>query len=392
MAGLTDKGFTTPTYQEIVDQLRTTYEQELAKVGINDSIDWERDRVYGLLTKVVALLLASGWVSLRQVYDSFNVNGASGRSLDNLSEINNVFRDPATYSTTSVTLGGTAGVVVAAGQIVQDISGQSWITLEDATLPATDVPVRALNTGFITAAAGEISIIVTTVSGWTSVTNPTAATPGRRRQNDTELRLSRLAQLQAGTRGSLGGVVAAIRRLDFITDVFVYENDTNGDVFQDPITLPRNSFAPVVFPGTLTSEQVETLALTIRDFKPAGVRSYGLNAEVVPTADGNKTISIGYTAAQAQGLTFEVDARLAPNYTVEGVEGLIETALEEYLATVGVGGGIYQLEICGRLAQVPGLRAVVVRSARTGDPLVTTDYELNAVSYPVLDALTVAAI
>jgi len=121
--------------------------------------------------------------------------------------------------------------------------------------------------GPLEAPAGTVTQIVTPISGWDSVTNPTAASLGRLRETDEELRL-RFASAKF-TRGinTIDAIVSDISLVDGVTELKVYENDTDS---VDANGLPAHSFYPVVVGGTQ-----QDIADAIYLNKPAGIQSFG---------------------------------------------------------------------------------------------------------------------
>ncbi|OUJ08232.1 hypothetical protein HK25_00845, partial [Acetobacter sp. DsW_059] len=83
-------------------------------------------------------------------------------------------------------------------------------------------------------------------SGWTSVTNKTAAATGSDAQSDASLRLQQAASTMLSSVVIMDGITGGILSLSGVTNVQGYENDTDTT---DSNGLPANSIALVVEGG-----------------------------------------------------------------------------------------------------------------------------------------------
>ncbi|EIH6466006.1 baseplate J/gp47 family protein, partial [Shigella flexneri] len=100
-----------------------------------------------------------------------------------------------------------------------------------------------------------------------SVFNRYDLTTGRDEETDTELRQRYLESLAVTGVGTLDAIVAAVKRVQGVSDASGVENDTettNSD------GLPPKSFKIVVVGG-----QNDNIAQAIWDTKPAGIRPFG---------------------------------------------------------------------------------------------------------------------
>lgn len=115
--------------------------------------------------------------------------------------------------------------------------------------------------------AGTIDTISIPVSGWDSVYNPLAATPGRFLETDEELRERFRNSKFVQAANIIESLVDALNNVEGVTDVIVYENDTDTT---DMLGIPAHSFMPIVLGGLNT-----TIAEAIWQNKPTGIRSFG---------------------------------------------------------------------------------------------------------------------
>lgn len=121
--------------------------------------------------------------------------------------------------------------------------------------------------GAISSTANSLTIIKTPVIGWDTVTNILAATEGNLTETDEELRLRFYNTKFEKSTNILDALYSALKNIDGVENVAVYENDTN---LTDGNGLPPHSVSPIVLGG-----DDDTIAQTIWDNKPYGIQSYG---------------------------------------------------------------------------------------------------------------------
>lgn len=116
--------------------------------------------------------------------------------------------------------------------------------------------------------AGSIETISVPVAGLDSVINPLKATEGRFQETDEELRERFRNSKFFQARNILEALLDALRNVQGVEDVAIYENDT--DDFNEILGIPAHSFMPVILGGLTTS-----VAEAIWQNKPTGIRSFG---------------------------------------------------------------------------------------------------------------------
>lgn len=127
--------------------------------------------------------------------------------------------------------------------------------------------VVAEQTGALPTLAGTLIEIETTVDGLDGVFNRYDLVTGRDEESDTELRQRYLESLAVTGVGTLDAIVAAVKRVQGVSDASGVENDTETTSSDE---LPPKSFKIVVVGG-----QNDNVAQAIWDTKPAGIRAYG---------------------------------------------------------------------------------------------------------------------
>nr|DAN14529.1 MAG TPA: Baseplate wedge protein [Caudoviricetes sp.] len=127
--------------------------------------------------------------------------------------------------------------------------------------------VYAAQAGYLLTLAGTLIEVETTVEGLDSVYNRYDLRTGREEETDTELRQRYLESLIVAGVGTLDSIVAAVKRVDGVSEATGIENDTEE---MNAANIPAKSFKIVVVGG-----QNDKVAQAIWDTKPAGIRSFG---------------------------------------------------------------------------------------------------------------------
>lgn len=112
-----------------------------------------------------------------------------------------------------------------------------------------------------------IDTISVPISGWDSVINPVAATTGRLQETDPELRERFRNSKFVQSTNILEALFDALRNVEGVTDVIVYENDTELTSLEG---VPPKAFMPIVLGGLPTD-----IGNAIWTNKPTGILSYG---------------------------------------------------------------------------------------------------------------------
>jgi len=141
-----------------------------------------------------------------------------------------------------------------------------------------DIPVTAEEKGAYQAPSMSLTEIETPVSGWDEAYNLEDAKVGRGFEEDEEYRPRRNISLQQSRSGTVEAIRNTLKQLENVVDVIVFEND---DSVPDSDGRPPKSFEAVVDGG-----DDETIANTIWQSKPAGIKPFGTEIFVVTDSQG----------------------------------------------------------------------------------------------------------
>lgn len=381
--GLTDAGYTAPRAADILAVMQDEIETELGA-----AVDWANDLVLSAIVASAASRVGELAQSGQALVDAWSPANSTGLPLSDLSLIVGVRRDPATSSTCTVTLTGTAGTVVPSSRIIESTADRSrWLTSSSATIGGggtVTVVVTAEVPGVVTAEPGDLTTIVTPVSGWTSVTNAAAATPGVAAESDASLRKRRQQSLQTAGSRSLNALRSNILAIDDVDAAVVVENDTMATATVEGISLPAKSVGVVVHPSTMTSATQQLVAQAIYDHVSAGI--YTAGSDVVATITGLDNVGhvVRFDFAGETAVDVDVTVDLEDGYELADVEAPIEEAVTDYFLALGVGQRVRLLGIAALLDGIDGVRGAVILLDG-----VAVDVDPNATSLAVEGTTTV---
>ncbi|ECG0731040.1 hypothetical protein DKG50_18130 [Salmonella enterica] len=323
-ATVTAEGISAPDYQTILDTL-TSYFQQI----YGSDAYLEPDSKDGQMVALVALAVHDANNTAIAVYNCFSPVTGYGAALTSNVKINGIARKGATNSTVDLLLTGTAGTTITNGT-VKDTNNVIW-RLPASVVIGVDgaVTVTAIcsNSGAVAALAGTITTINTPTRGWTSVTNPAAATVGAPAETDAELRIRQGQSVAIPSITPFEGVDGAIANIAGVTRHKLYENDTGKT---DGNGLPPHSISAIVDGGDVTE-----IARTIRGNKGQGVRTWGKTSVTVPDKYGNPHI-ISFSRPTDVPVYGKITLKVFAGYTSQiGVQ--IQQAVADYINRLMIG-------------------------------------------------------
>lgn len=279
--GLTDAGLVIPSVEVLKAELDDAVYQAF---GIKAA----STRVFGIYNAIIAEGWATIWELIQLVNGSMDPDAATGASLAALCALTGTIPRAAVKSTVTLTLTGEPLTLVPAGSRASVVITEAiFETLADALIEelsaweistayaigdrvtnadrayecttagtsagsggptttaaaitdgsavwrymgegdgAIDVASSAVTTGPTIATSGDLTVIETAVSGWSSVINLLDADVGSDAESDEALRLRRELELAASGRSTAKAIRAAVLELDDVTSVTVFENKTD---------------------------------------------------------------------------------------------------------------------------------------------------------------------
>lgn len=302
MAGLTREGFTPLTYQEVVGRISARLQ------AFSPGMDLSTESPDGQLVEIFSFEVSQLWSELNSVYNSYNPDVATGAGLRNVGMITGLPYGAATRSQVVVDLVGTTGTNVPANSVVADAAGNEFTTTFAAVIPAS-VQVVAKVSGPTNVDAGVITTILSTIDGWTSVTNPIAGRVGALAQTENEYRNLRNKTVLRNFV-SVEEVIKArlIEDLD-IEQVAVVNNDSLGTTLPDG-TPPQTIHVTVgEIDANITNENI---AQVILNTKGLGCPTFGTTTVTVKDDQGYPH-DVSFSRATAVNIFMDIEILFLDN-------------------------------------------------------------------------------
>jgi uncharacterized phage protein gp47/JayE len=245
-------GLHIPSYQDIEDYL-VLQAQDIFGADIylaEDSQDFQ-------FIAALAQLHYDTMLAVQVAYNNRSPVSAIAAALDGLVALNGIQRNSETFSTATVTLTGTAFAVISNG-VVADSNGKLWSLPASVTLGAggsASVTATCQTRGAITALAGQLTVIMTPTSGWTSVTNASAASPGQPEESDSALKGRQAVSVSNPSQALTTGILGEVLAVPGVISAQLYENDGGSAVgtingVPNPGNYPAHSITLVVNGGS----------------------------------------------------------------------------------------------------------------------------------------------
>lgn len=354
---LTSAGLTTPRLADLRTSLRASL-----RTSLGDGVQLGQTRVLGRIVDAIAPILADIAGLTQALYDAFDPDAAEGEHLDNLCVIVGVTRIAADYSTGTITVAGTNGTLIPSGSIVRIPNGARFVTTANATIAGGDatIAIRAEDTGPVEADEDAISSIVTSVSGWTSITASTEISTaegnlGRNVETDEELRVRREQSLSIIG----GGTDAAIRaRLLEVAGVDAAVVISNRTMTTDSNGIPPKAFEAVVWPAPADDDPV-WLAIWLA--QPAGIRAHGDEAGTAIDSQGNSQ-PVAYSVASEQVVHIDVLITADTNEWPADGEDQARAAVLSAFASMSIGDDVRLFKITSAVSGIAGIITITPRA------------------------------
>lgn len=181
-----------------------------------------------------------------------SVDHAEGVFLDAIGSLLDINRLVATRSRVTVTMTGVAGTGVPQGSRAKtDPDGDEFRTLADAVLSPAGITVEmeAVEEGPVEASSGTLTVIVTVIAGWETITNTADASAGIARQSDANFRASFLVRTAHSSIGPMPALEAALDEAGSLK-TRVTENNTDIAAEIQGWTLRAHSILVVAQSGS----------------------------------------------------------------------------------------------------------------------------------------------
>lgn len=398
---MTNEGFYFATFPEIRAAIIERY-----KAAYGSDIDLSTGCADGVFVNDLALLMNNILEAVKSMYNSMDVNVASGTYLDRLCSLANITRKPATKSIAYITMKNisSSSITLEAGNefVFSDKSAMIWIATIDQTTTVesqSEIVVKAVcsASGAVSAPTGWINQSIELDNKW-SITQKDAAIIGREQETDSELRYRR-SQTNGGTGVTvLESLAGALLNVSGIDDVKIINNNTGsnklvpdgiqvtGEAVYNTTITPHNIYIVLRYSKNITILD-ETIGQIIYDRLTPGIATTQSNV----TQDVSHSLTIQDSTTQisdfnntvywkeAKGSNFKFTFTITPNdYFVESEVQQIVSTIATQINALPID---YQLSANDILVMVAnadvtfnGIRTYIVDSATAPNTVTNLKY------------------
>lgn len=303
------------TRQEMVDAVHASSE-------FGPEVPTGPETPEGQIIDVVATQLSELDELAQALYDTRDPDGATGAPLDNIGAYSGAVRKDGTFSTITLTLGGTPTTVIAAGKRARVPDGPIFALDAEATIGGggtVDAAATCTTEGPNEAAATACDEIVDAVFGWDTVTNAADAVLGTNDETNPEFRDRRERSFALGGNCTDPALRAKLEAVAGVTHATVI---SNRELTTDSDGIPGKSFRCVLWPTGLDGP---TIAEVIYRSGPMGIRSDG-DQEYTVTDDQSYSQVHRFSYAVEQEIYLHAEVTEKAGYPATG-DDLVKAAL-----------------------------------------------------------------
>ena len=264
--------------------------------GVNPSLQTPQ----GQLAMTETAIIGDKNSQIAYVANQVNPSMASGIWQDAIGEIYFITRIQAEGTVVDCTCVGAVNTVIPIGVVAQDTTGYLYSSTGSGTIPVTGsitIPFQNQTTGAIVCNPGALTIIVTAIAGWDTITNPDAGALGNDVESRQAFEARRSSSVAVNSVNSIQSIYAALASITGILQVFVVDNPlgTTQNYGATSYPIPAHSVCVSVAGGTASA-----IGTAIWNNKPPGcgyVTSAGSYATLGSTiiTDDNYIPPVPYT-------------------------------------------------------------------------------------------------
>lgn len=365
--GVTDTGFSRKLLPDILSDIEDRHRATFG-AGVDVAIATELGQLDGTIASGYAEL----WELGEMAYNSNDPEKADGFAQVTIASLTGTVPQAATPSTALVSVNLNAGITLPAGTLIAeagrpDIQFQLLVsatnpggTSADITIDTDGNPLTATctQTGPIVAPAGTLSVRVTIIAGWNSVTNAADAAVGRDVETPIELRQRREDEL--ALRGGSTSRALKADLLDFenspdlvgIRTVNILNN--RGDAV-DANGVPGHSFEVLIDDGDAPTVANGAIAQVIFDSGPDGINTAGSVVGNATDENGDEQ-AIRFSRVVQRQVYIVLSIQKSALYQTGSVgDGLVKAAILNYATGIAGGDEVVALAVRAAVLTVPGV-------------------------------------
>lgn len=319
----------------------------------------------GLLITIESLSRKAVADNNATVANQINPNQAGGIFLDALMALTGSARTSATYSLVDCTITGVSGTSIPAGAQISNADGDLFELVATTVIPVggsiSAVPFKSVLTGAISGLAGTLTIIVSNILGWETVTNPNDAVLGTAAQSDVAARQLRQNALFAQGLSLTGSMISSLYLVPNVTSLTFQENIAATTETINGVSMVGHSIYTVVGGTALLTDIAESLTNT-KSVGAAYNNGLGIPQSVdVTNQFSGQVIPVLFDTPSYVNISIKVT--VTKNTSVQNIQTAVQTAITTYAAGgianepgFAVGAAVSPFQLAGAVnILVPGL-------------------------------------
>jgi len=223
------------------------------KAVFGDDLVVTPDTPQGVLITAETLARNDVLANNAQLANQINPNLAGGVYLDALLALTGMQRTSARRSTVTATLTGEADTVIPAGSQAKTAAGDIFETISTVVIGSggsVSAQFQSAEYGAIPCASGALTMIVSGILGWETVTNPSAAIPGAAEQSDKSARALRRNTLAFQGLALPEAITSALYAVEGVKSLTFRENTGDTTATIDGVSMVAHSIFVCVDGGT----------------------------------------------------------------------------------------------------------------------------------------------
>lgn len=327
-----------------------------------------------------------------QIYYAINPQTAFGQSLDRLSWILGMKRNPATAATYKVKVRGTAGATVEKGFLVGvnlDYVGSdadlTFSNIEKAVIGEAgecEIIVACTTTGLIgNVAPAIINRIVNPTSTIDTVEGISVVDAAKGEESDYEYRKRYELARDGKGSGTVAAITAALMNIPTVRSAYVDVNESATETIKG---VPPKAIACYVDGGIGREQEI---AETIFNKKPIGVSTHG--AETVKVSYGAlKDYEVKFSYSESVNVYVKLTLTTNEKYGVDG-NSTIKNNIATIINSLGMSEPLITTALYGDIYKVAGVVSAFVEVSTDGVTYSTNNIEVATNQQCVLNALTI---
>ena len=327
--GIVQAGFKKKRYVEILADM-----QSRAKANFGETIITDTNKPFGKFLDIQAWALSELWEELEETYNSIAIDTATGIALDRIVKYKGLRRKNEEFATTEdIRINGEPDTAIPLGFIVGKDDGTTYTNLQEGIIPQEGFITLPFKCDYVgsrgNAEIGDVSTIITPITGVTSVLNTRAIVNGQDYETDAILRQRYIETV--GGLSTVDSIRAAVSEVPGVVSVIVIENSSMS---VDSYGIPPKAIGTFVYGG----DDID-VAKALLGAKAAGIQAYGTTLVEVEDTNGF-THEIGFTRADVIMVEVQVTVTRNQFWPVDGVEQIKQNILE-YIGGAGPDGTQY---------------------------------------------------